>query len=138
MAISAFSIVWLWLRPELPKQLIYAQNSVVSYYLYALVKSIRHKQKKYEKYYYKCIETIKDCVHDIGYQRHMHSSDHPLQGDEFNKFIEDLERELQDYRKKKIIKKYDYDLFKIKADIIVNTLLPLQACCYGMYELLFI
>ena len=139
MAISALSLVWIWLRPELPEQLIYTQSSVFSYIYYTLIKSLRYKQKNYENYYYKCIESINACEYQIRYAKHTYINyRYPRQLNDFNKFIDDNNNILNNYKKQLPIKKDDYDMLKIKVDYIVNTLTPLQACCYGMYELLMI
>ena len=137
IAISALSVVWIWLRPELPNQLVYVQKSVVSYDLYTLVKSIRYKQKKYEKYYYDCIESMKSCQYEINYVVHMYDSN-PIDLNDFDKFIENLNNELKNYKEKIPRKKNEYDMLKFKANFVVNTLTPLHACCYGMYKLLLV
>ena len=129
LILSALSVVWTWLKPQLPQQLAYTQCSTPSYNLCSLIKSIRKLEKQYEYDYQWSIHLVNSCQRDIWNLELSYSTDR-------DRYMESFMINLKKFTKMLPIAKDKYDLLKANADFIVMTLTSLRVCCNEIKEFL--
>ena len=120
LALTALSVVWTWLKPELPKPLKYTECTTLT----ALVASIRKKDEQYTER----ITNKFEWMHHYDYQIVlMEVSDRALN----YKTLEFFEKEKRscDFQVRSLTNKQA--LLETNTFLIVNTVAALQTCCYG-------
>ena len=142
MMLSVLSLVWIWMKPILPKPLTYMQSSTKQYDLYVLIKLIRKEQKWYKHRTYKYIKDIDEneiLLNQI-YQYYCSFSLTELNLDTYlglvnnDKDLKYIKKKIKSSKINLVNKELEYDVLEYKTSLIVKTITSLRACCFEMCD----
>ena len=126
MILSILHIVWLWLRPILPKPLLYFRRSKKPHGILKLVQLIKKQEEMHIRF---CHNYTLVAFNSEDYANHINTYIYPtlIYKHSFYYYINDSKC----YKKMSENENHKYTILNIKRKFIVTVLGRLLECCYG-------